>query len=238
MSEVQREAPICRYFAAAPLAPLPRPALSDAVQSEGAPFPNAGRTGSTARPDLLAGSSVTRGPETRVRPYHSPSPGYASSTRWSMTPDDFPSILREGRALTVDGAFEKFLDKEINISKAMRHKASTSQQHIRDFLADEHDRDPFFPRLLSDADFLGGSFARHTKVWPLDDIDIYFSIDGHGLIYTKRGWVQPYTIVSDDVLDDNPLLLDPRRWMKGNVISSRKLIDGFAEVLDRHYHAS
>jgi hypothetical protein len=156
-----------------------------------------------------------------------------------MASNDFRAFLREARAaLTVDGAFEQFLAAQINISKGTRRRASVSQQHIREFLVDEHDRDPFFPRILEGADFLGGSFARHTKVWPLDDIDVYFPIDGQGLVYTKRGLAQPFTVVTDGVLDENPLIMDPERWMSGNYISSRKLIDGFAEVLGRHYHAS
>ena len=157
-----------------------------------------------------------------------------------MTPGEFRTFLREARALSVDGAFEKFLDAEINISKATRSRTSTSQHHIREFLADETDRDDTFPRVLSieDRDFLGGSFARHTKNWPLNDIDIYVPLDGHGLVYSQYGWPQPYTVVSDGVLDANPLLEDASRWKNGYSISSRKLIDGFAEVLDRHYHAS
>jgi len=36
-----------------------------------------------------------------------------------------------------------------------------------------------------DSDFLGGSFARHTKIWPLDDIDIFFPMDGGTLVYVQ-----------------------------------------------------
>jgi hypothetical protein len=157
-----------------------------------------------------------------------------------MSQGNFRSFLRESRGLSVDGAFEQFLEKEINITKATRSRASTSQQHIREFLNDKADRDDTFPRILSiqDSDFLGGSFARHTKNWPLDDIDIYFPLDGVGLFYSMGGSRLPYTVVSDGVLDANPLLAGRDRWMNGPYISSRKLIDGFEEVLSRHYHAS
>ncbi|GAI47638.1 unnamed protein product, partial [marine sediment metagenome] len=80
---------------------------------------------------------------------------------------------------------------------------------------------------------MGGSFARHTKIWPLDDVDIYFPLDGHGLWYYQGGSVAPYTVISDGILSHNPLL--NFRWTEGEYISSRKLITEFAKVLERHY---
>jgi len=149
------------------------------------------------------------------------------------------TMLKEAVRRTVSGALESFLDKEINIPRGARGKASTSQQHLRDFLVEEGQRDEDFPRVLrtADSDFLGGSFARHSKTWPLDDIDVYFPIDGHDLIYSRYGLRLPYTVLSDGVLDRNPLLQAPERWMDGPYVSSRRLIDGFAKVLSRHYPA-
>jgi hypothetical protein len=157
-----------------------------------------------------------------------------------MSASDFQRFLKSAAPLSVEGAFGKFLDAEINIGKGIRGRASDSQSHLREFLDEESDRDDNFPRVLSinDDDFIGGSFARHTKNWPLDDIDIYFPLDGVGLIYNQRNSRLPYTVATDGVLDANPLVQDPQRWMNGTYISSRKLIDGFAKVLSRHYQAS
>jgi hypothetical protein len=143
-----------------------------------------------------------------------------------------------GVAQTVNGAFEQFLDKEINISRDTRMRASTSHNHLREFL--EVKTAGQCSRILSeaDADFLGGSFARHSKIWPLDDIDIFFPLDGHGLIYSRGGGRAPYTVLSDGVLSRNPLLEAPQRWMEEIYISSRKLIDGFKNVLAPHYPAT
>jgi len=141
----------------------------------------------------------------------------------------------EANARKVPNAFEQFLDKEINIGKGMRSLASTSQNALREFLATEHSRDSSFPRVLSlvDSDFLGGSFARHTKIWPLDDIDVYLPLDGCDLFYLRYGQRLPYTVLSDGVLTGNPLLL--QRWMEGIYISPRKIINEFAAALRRHY---
>jgi len=155
--------------------------------------------------------------------------------------DSLSDVLGELRTIaaarTVGGAFDRFLDEEISIGRNTRSKASTSHLHLRSFLSGEIGRDASFPRILSkeDDDFLGGSFARHSKNWPLDDIDIYFPMDGHNLIYFRRGVPASHTVVSDGVLQRNPLLDSPNRWMDGSFISSRKLIDGFAKVLNRHY---
>jgi len=143
--------------------------------------------------------------------------------------------LREAQARSSSGALEQLLEQEINISKGIRETASTSQNHLRGFLASEHDRDPSFPRVLStnDNDFLGGSFARHVKNWPLDDIDVYLPLDGYNLTYNSSGLRLPYTVISDDILSSNPLLTN--RWTIGQTISSAKLVNEFAVVLRRHY---
>ena len=137
----------------------------------------------------------------------------------------------------IDSAFDDLLEKEINISKALRTKASESQNHLRNFLCSEASRDSAFPAILSraDSDFLGGSFARHTKNWPLDDIDVYLPLEGWNLLYLSAGRRLPYTVRSDGPRSFNPLLLP--RWMDGIYVSSAKVVSEFARALRRHYPA-
>lgn len=147
-----------------------------------------------------------------------------------------PFALREVR--TVSGVFEKLLAGQVNIGPGIRSTASASQNSLRGFLIDESQRDPSFPRVLSsaDSDFLGGSFARHTKTWPLDDIDVYLPLDGKDLFYSQGGLRLPYTVVSDNrLLYNNPLL--GSRWMANSYVSSDRLLGEFAQVLRRHYPA-
>lgn len=152
--------------------------------------------------------------------------------------DGFRSLLfKEAARSGVAGAFETFIDREITIPKGIRSRASVSHNRLREILDDENANDTTFPRILSavDDDFLGGSFARHTKIWPLDDIDIYLPLDGAGLVYTSPAGNLPYQVQSDDASLTNPLLAAPNRWMVGSSISSRKLISEFAAVLREHY---
>src|SRR5437016_8265900 len=92
-------------------------------------------------------------------------------------------MLLEQRTKSASTCFEELLTVQINIPEGIRAIASTSHLHLRDFLRSECERDSGFPALLKDADFLGGSFARHTKVRPLDDIDIYCPLNGANLFY-------------------------------------------------------
>jgi hypothetical protein len=142
--------------------------------------------------------------------------------------------LLEYRAKGVSQCFEELLTSSINIAEGIRSTASTSQQNLRRFLQDECKSDPGFPPVLAiaDRDFLGGSFDRHTKTWPLDDIDIYLPLDGAKLFYYERGAVLPYTVASDGIAW-NPLLT--ARWANGPWVSSSKLVEGFASVLKRRF---
>ncbi len=135
---------------------------------------------------------------------------------------------------TTEAKFRDLLDKEINISKSVRSEASTSQNNLRDNLTSQSTRDKTFPRIMSlaDKDFIGGSFARHTKIKPLDDIDIYFPIDGHGLTFTDDDGIQ-FSVFSDGVLTTNVIL--GSRWGDLGKVSSYKLISEFCKTLKSWY---
>jgi hypothetical protein len=122
---------------------------------------------------------------------------------------DISQFLSEYRPKSMSQSFEDLLTNSINIREGVRSIASTSQQNLREFLRSECERDSSFPPVLrtSDKDFLGGSFARHTKNRPLDDIDIYLPLDGANLSYFEHGMVTPYTVLSDG-LTRNPLLAE------------------------------
>lgn len=145
------------------------------------------------------------------------------------------SLLSESVFKSIDSTFEEILDKHINITKSVRSEASTSQKFLRQFLNSETNKDDTFPRIMSinDNDFIGGSFARHTKIKPLDDIDIYFPIDGHNLVYWEIGIRSLYQPVNDDVITTNPILHS--RWCENGYVSSTKLVSEFAKALNRLY---
>jgi hypothetical protein len=138
----------------------------------------------------------------------------------------------------VDNHLESFLASEIAIPTNARSRASISQNHLRQILANKSNYDPDFPILLSgeDSDFIGGSFARHTKIWPLDDIDIYFPMDGAGLAYYRNDVRLPYWVVTDDFTQPQRLLSS--KWKRGDYLASDYILDGFRDTLKNSYPSS
>lgn len=98
------------------------------------------------------------------------------------------SVIDKAQKPKIDADFEDLLSDKYVFRRAFA-RASDSQNHLGDFLRAENSRDPRFPRVLSkaDADFIGGLFGRHTKIWPLDDIDIYVTIGDQYLYYLQNG---------------------------------------------------
>lgn len=143
--------------------------------------------------------------------------------------------LIEAASRTIAGAFETFLSDHISIPKWSRSLASESEIHLRRFLIAENNRDNGFPIILqnADSDFIGGSFARHTIIKPLDDIDIYFPLDGYGLQVVQSSMVLPIRVVSDGNITSNPIT--NTEWISEDRVSSIKLINGFYSRLKRHY---
>lgn len=86
----------------------------------------------------------------------------------------------------MDAKLQKLLDEEINLVQGHISQGSTSHNFVRELLANRSQKDTNFPWLL-DGDFLSGSYARGTKLHPLDDIDIMIVMDGQGLFPIDKG---------------------------------------------------
>lgn len=140
---------------------------------------------------------------------------------------------------SLDWSIKRLVDREVSISQSARERASTTQKYLRQVLRSKSSYDSQFPFLLerSDEDFLGGSFARHTKIWPLDDIDLYVPLDGSQLVYLVHGVAQPFVVWSDDHSRQNRLTTFTK-WMSGDSVDPGKLLAGFQEAIDESYTSS
>jgi len=96
-------------------------------------------------------------------------------------------------SLVPDSVFDDLLSREINISTTQITQGSTSHNYIRTLLDNKCEYDSNFP-WLAGGDFLSGSYARGTKIYPLDDIDVMVVIDGTGLLAIQNGQVLPATV--------------------------------------------
>jgi len=128
-------------------------------------------------------------------------------------------------------AFEDFLTKKINLTPTEISQGAKSQAHIREILDNKSQGDESFP-WLTDGDFLSGSYARDTKIKPLDDIDIMVVLDGTGLVAWDKG-VQLNADVRGNGKLGSPAVnyLNDKSWG----ISSIKIIEIFKNALQESY---
>lgn len=87
-------------------------------------------------------------------------------------------------ATTVNGAFKEFMRDTVNLDTEDTKIARTSRDNLIDNIHDLGDKDHFF-NLYTEKDICFGSFARRTKIRPLDDIDIMICIRADSSTYIE-----------------------------------------------------
>ncbi len=126
---------------------------------------------------------------------------------------------------------ERFLDKHINFSQAHREQGSLSQTHIREVLDNKSDNDIAFPWLTT-GDFLSGSYARGTKIHPLDDIDIMVVLDGTGLFVIENNQIQNIEVRGSGI-HGSPVM--DLKIPLTELISPKRILEVFQEGLKETY---
>jgi|TARA_Y100000994_G_C15692979_1_gene442278 hypothetical protein len=104
-------------------------------------------------------------------------------------------VIKGARMPTsVTGAFNAFQKETVNLDSYRTKSARSS----RDWLVGKINAfDNFFP-LYTDKHISFGSFARRTKIRPLDDIDIMIALTGQGCSYSEDGFGKITIHVPDD----------------------------------------
>lgn len=85
-------------------------------------------------------------------------------------------------AKTVNGAFNEFLKNTVNLDKEETKIARNSKNWLLDQIA-AFKEDTTFPLLAPEYNIQFGSFARKTKIRPLDDIDLMIGLHANGASY-------------------------------------------------------
>lgn len=83
---------------------------------------------------------------------------------------------------TVNAAFNTFLSSEVNLAQEQSDKAKKSRDFLKGKIANFDD---FFP-LYGEMNIDFGSFSRRTKIRPLDDIDMIFTLRAHGCTWEEN----------------------------------------------------
>lgn len=85
-------------------------------------------------------------------------------------------------AQTVNAAFAQFLAEKVNLDSDRTEAARGSRDWLYEQIA-SFQSDSTFPLLWSGYNINYGSFARKTKIRPLDDIDMMVGLNGQGASY-------------------------------------------------------
>lgn len=125
-------------------------------------------------------------------------------------------------ASSVNSAFDEFLKNTIRLDPDKTSTARSSRDNLISNIKSFSGNDDFF-LISSDFHLKYGSFARKTKIKPLDDIDLMICIMGCGREYTIRDGKYFITTINSD--EDNDLLTE------AGYLSSRKVINRFINKL-------
>lgn len=125
---------------------------------------------------------------------------------------------------------ENLIAKKITLSQSQIEQGAKSHNHIRELLGNKKDTDPLFPWLI-DGDFLSGSYARGTKIHPLDDIDVMVVLDGTGISLIQNGQIANVAIRGSGDYG-SPVNNLTNNW---GYISSQKVLNSFRSALNTSY---
>lgn len=131
----------------------------------------------------------------------------------------------------IETKLQELLDKEINLAQNHISQGSTSHQYIRDLLINRRLTDVDFPWLIDD--YLSGSYARGTKLHPLDDIDVMIILDGAGLVPT--GLEQTYFVRGNKKNEKSPV----HNYIgQDNLLDSHAVLHAFHKSLQQSHPES
>jgi hypothetical protein len=147
---------------------------------------------------------------------------------------------------TVNSAFDEFNRSIVNISSERTDKARKSRDWLINQLKNLPSKIDDFPRLYNEKHIKFGSFARNTKIQPLDDIDLMITLHAAGATYSKsNNFSNIYFIHTNnagqtlkDLSFDNIAYLNSRKVIN-RVIGSLNEIDSYKSAdIHRNHEAA
>ena len=131
-------------------------------------------------------------------------------------------------AYTVNSSFEDFMRDPVNLDPEQTTTARASRDWLVRKIEDLANNERIPPLYNGTNHLFFGSFARNTKIRPLDDIDIMIVFDAHGCTTDD---VTKITRKTYPIYVNNShakLLPD---YCDGNVLNSRKMIEAIKREL-------
>jgi len=132
-------------------------------------------------------------------------------------------------ATTVDSAFSEFMKDIVNLDPAQSDKAKSSRDNLIANIQSFSGDTDFFRTYNSK--FLNyGSFAKHTKIRPLDDIDLMICISANDRTFSYHG-LGTYYMTANQSDIDNGLNMDGTRRLNSTKVINR-FISKLADLSD------
>lgn len=97
-------------------------------------------------------------------------------------------------ATTVDEAFKEFNKNYVNLNSDRTLIARSSRDWLIKQLTSLPEKVDYFPRIYDNMSIKYGSFARNTKIDPLDDIDLMLTFSADGTTYHTHTYGKRYTL--------------------------------------------
>ena len=132
----------------------------------------------------------------------------------------------EDLATTVKNAFKEFMCDKVNLDQERTKIAKRSRDNLIEKINSLECNEDFF-NLYTDIHISFGSFARKTKIRPLDDIDIMVGIRADGSTYYDYGSEVKVYIQNDDTFQKGCCNED------SNILNSTKVINKFINEIER-----
>lgn len=127
-------------------------------------------------------------------------------------------------ATTVNGAFKEFMSDSVNLAPTQTNIARTSRDNLIENIKGFSTYEDFFT-IYNDKCLRFGSFERHTKLRPLDDIDLMICISADGREYSSES-NGTFNIIPNNWDEKNDLL-----DIYGNTLNSTKVINRYIAKL-------
>ena len=131
-----------------------------------------------------------------------------------------PGWTYKSASVTTAQTFDQFRQNLVDLDRNKVRKARQSRVYLQEQLTAVKNADPDFPR-ITDSFMPFGSFARKTKVRPLDDVDLLVMLNGRDSQVKEDVWTQAVCVQITS--DSSPLepFADDSGWVKSSWILNR-----------------
>ncbi len=133
-----------------------------------------------------------------------------------------PGLAHRNTSISAPHAFNEFQHDKVNLNPNTVRKARGSRDYLQKQLITVRDGNKNFPRITGQFRPFG-SFARKTKIRPLDDIDMLVMLNGQDAQVVQASW-DAYTFLVSATSELSPLrpYMDEYGW-----VSSTKILGQF-----------